>query len=123
MLLNLSNHPSTKWSEIQKNAAITQYDNIFDMEFPNIDPEWDNNKVLELAKSYVLKCLELKSKQNLKAVHLMGELTFCTALSILLKKHNINCIVSTTHRIVSFNKQGIKESEFSFCRFREYIIP
>jgi len=123
MLLNLTNHPAERWSEMQKETAVTQFGHIKDMDFPYINPEWDSRQILDLAEFYASKCYELKSKEQLQAVHLMGEMTFCTALVLLLKKHNIKSIVSTTHRNVSFNKEGVKESEFSFCRFREYVLP
>ena len=131
MLLNLSNHPSAQWPEKQKNRANQQFGEIADLPFPVIDPEIDENKIVNLAHKYAEKCLQqfnipvkqqfnIPVKQQLRnAVHIMGELTFCFALVNILQKKGIKCIASTTKRNVVQN--GLtKTSGFSFVRFREY---
>jgi hypothetical protein len=115
MLLNLSNHPSANWPPEQRDIAIREYGSISDLPFPNIDPTADEAAIQALAKDY---CADIK-KRKVKAVHLMGELTFCFALVQLLKKEKINCIASTTHRIAE-EKDGKKITVFQFVRFRKY---
>ncbi len=39
--LNISNHPSDKWTEKQLNSALELADQIIDLPFPNINPTWD----------------------------------------------------------------------------------
>jgi len=36
ILLNISNHPSVKWDNIQKEKAVSDYGEIIDWDFPNI---------------------------------------------------------------------------------------
>ena len=60
---NVSNHPSTKWSEEQKKATIKKAmflseSNIIEIEdilFPNIPPDMDKDDVADLADEYVTK--------------------------------------------------------------------
>lgn len=115
MLLNLSNHPSTNWPESQKKAAIETFGSIEDLPFPQIDPNWDEDKIDELAAEYLLKIMQI----NPAAVHIMGELTFAFKLVDRLKAENIKCVASTTVREAS-EENGIKISVFRFIRFREY---
>jgi hypothetical protein len=123
MLINLSNHPSAKWSAEQKHAAESQFGEIVDLLFPHIPAEWDTAKVSELANDYLYQCKRLlENESKLSAVHLAGEPVFCFVLANLLLKAGINCITSTTERIVMEKNNGTKISEFKFCRFREYLL-
>ncbi|MCR9290713.1 MAG: CRISPR-associated protein [Bacteroidetes bacterium] len=115
MLLNLSNHPSTRWTEEQMNTAIEQYSRIKDLFFPNIPPELGSEGLEELVDQYLQKI----QKENPKAVHLMGEMTFTYRLVTKLKEAGIPCIASTTNRIVE-EKDGKKIVQFQFVQFREY---
>lgn len=116
MLLNLSNHPSSAWSEKQVQLANQQFGEIRDMPFPQIDPEADEAAISELAGDYLERILSLKPK----AVHLMGELTFCFELVHRLKNHGITVLASTTHRISDVLPDGTKISKFEFVQFRQY---
>ncbi|HHH49520.1 MAG TPA: CRISPR-associated protein [Saprospiraceae bacterium] len=115
MLLNLSNHPSTKWTNEQRKAAIQQYGSIEDMPFPQIPPEATSDDVRILAEEYYIKIRQLDPT----AVHLMGEMTFTFALVTKLKAIGINCIASTTNRFVQ-EKDGKKIVQFQFIQFRDY---
>lgn len=64
MLINLSNHPSTKWGKKQKQAAIAQYNEILDLPFPQIEPEATIEYVLELAEKFSAKAKELLNYTN-----------------------------------------------------------
>lgn len=51
----------------------------------------------------------------------MGEQTFAYSLVKRLKNRNINCVASTTKRIVNMDSSGQKkEVIFQFERFRYY---
>ncbi len=115
MLLNLSNHPSTRWTGKQKKTAIVHYKTVKDMSFPQIAPIASKKEVKKLAKVYFEKI----QKSTPFAVHLMGEMTFTYALVKKLKKANIPCIASTTNRIVE-EKDGKKIVQFEFVQFRAY---
>lgn len=115
MLINLSNHPSSKWSDLQIKTAMDLYGPIKDMEFPHIDPNWSIEEVKALALNYFHQINE----ENPSAVHIMGELSFCFTLVTLLKGSGMHCIASTTERIVNQNGDQ-KISNFQFVRFRTY---
>jgi CRISPR-associated Csx2 family protein len=94
-LLNLSNHPSDRWSETQKSTAIEQYEAITDLPFPNIDPGLSNSELDELVSEYFDKVMATQPT----AVHLMGEMTFTHALVQKLKAAGIPCVASTSQRL------------------------
>lgn len=123
MLINLSNHPSANWSENQL-AEAAKYGQVFDLPFPAINPEAESAEILQLAQSFEAKVRHLLSDENaeLNVVHLMGELTFCFALVVLLQKAGIICVASTTSRKTTDHSYGLKSSLFEFVRFREYVI-
>lgn len=116
MLLNLSNHPSSAWPERQMFTAEQNYGKVEDMPFPQVDPNLNEVALDKLVEEYFYKVLERKPK----AVHIMGELTFCVALIKRLQKASINCLASTTHRTTQDLPDGTKVSRFEFVRFRHY---
>ena len=123
MLINLSNHPSKVWSKKQIDIAEKEFTRVIDIDFPNINPEWDTQEVKKLVAQYHEKINETL-KQNFKnkeqnAVHVMGEHTFIFHLVKSLKSSGIICVASTTKRIVE-EKEGKKIVQFSFVKFREY---
>jgi hypothetical protein len=121
MLINLSNHPSTNWQPEQL-AAAQSFGEVVDLPFPSIPPEWDTEKVANMAYEYLDKCkLLFHSKNANNVVHLAGEPIFCFVLAQLLLKENIVCLTSTTQRIVT-EKNDMKTSEFRFGCFREYKL-
>jgi hypothetical protein len=116
MLINLSNHPTTKWSTAQQSTAEYYYHHtIEDIPFPDINPEWNKDEIGRLATEYRDTIL----LKNPAAVHIMGEMTFTYALVTLLKDAGIKCIASTTDRIVE-EVDGKKVATFRFVQFREY---
>lgn len=115
MLLNLSNHPSSNWSESQLNTAIQTYGSVEDLPFPNIPPEWDRDRVLQLADDYTARIALSKAS----AVHIMGELVFTHLLVTRLEEIGIPCIASTTERIVEM-EGDVKKIRFGFIQFRSY---
>ena len=117
MLLNLSNHPSSAWSEAQREAALSQFEEIEDMPFPQIDPHATTEDIQDLAQQYA-KRLHNRFEYGQTAIHIMGEMTFTFAL-VTAFKNSFECYASTTER-VSEEKDGIKTSVFRFVQFREY---
>ncbi len=121
MLINLSNHPSQNWDKKQIEAATKNYGEIVDIDFPQIDPEWDTSRIMKLAEEY-LEIVQNKIHQNPDtqvAVHLMGEIIFCFCLAIMLENAKIQCVASTTRRN-AIVKNGVKTSVFEFVKFRNY---
>ncbi|MBQ8702266.1 MAG: CRISPR-associated protein [Prevotella sp.] len=116
MFINLTNHPSSGWSQEQREAA-RQYGEIVDISFPIIEPYFTKAEVEELAD------ITVETIKNLDAnpvVHVMGEMTFTYAIVVRLKSQGITCVASTTERLVKILPDGKKVSEFKFVQFREY---
>ena len=126
LFINLSNHPSQKWSSKQIERALEIVDNcpIIDMQFPNIDPEMSTNEVQDLAGNYIDKILDLLNDYECDncIVHIMGEMTFVYNFVDIVKNYygKITCVASTTRRIVSEDENGVKKSTFEFVNFRRY---
>ncbi|MBO7203043.1 MAG: CRISPR-associated protein [Paludibacteraceae bacterium] len=119
MLINLSNHPSTQWSEKQKKASVI-YGEILDLPFPIVDETADEAYIRMLAEKYLQIILEIAKTERV-VVHVMGELTFTFLLVSFLLKNDIKCMASTTKRIVKEDKAK-KEVVFCFEKFRNYEI-
>ena len=145
MLINLSNHPSGSWSDAQRAAAMDQYGEVKDMDFPNIPPTWTHEQVETCAWNYWAEIsfqLEGQAKNHpdncpqpfgtlgglgcvcpQNAVHLMGETSFVVAFARYWDEFtggplNLNMICSTTERIVTQLPDGTKQSAFRFVGFR-----
>lgn len=119
MLINLSNHPISHWSDDQKKVANNRYGQVIDMQFPTVDPAGDEKYIKSLVKKFLSKIQNLTQDSSIVTVHIMGEMTFTFAMVVELQKLGIKCIASTTNRIV-LEENGIKTSEFQFMKFREY---
>ncbi len=121
MLINLTNHPSAKWTEEQLEAAKSLFGTVVDLQFPNIPPDISTNDIIVIAIKYLQEIEKLlrNSSDPLNAVHIMGEMVFTYHLVNLLKKHDIVAVASTTERIVE-EENGVKVSKFKFVKFREY---
>ncbi|MBK9270718.1 MAG: CRISPR-associated protein [Saprospiraceae bacterium] len=121
MLINLSNHPSSKWSSEQLDAAEKSYQLIEDIPFPHVPPEAETFEVEAMAFELFENIkLHLGSPRWLDAIHIAGEMTFTMAFVALAQRQGFNCISSTTKRIVEDKPDGSKISVFKFCRFRTY---
>ena len=118
-LINLSNHPSTKWPDEQRKAA-EPYGKIIDIDFPMIDPTKDDNHIRQLAVNYLNKILNYRQKYHV-TVHLMGEMNFTFTLLQLLQEYHIPCVASTTCRNVIEKELGQKITTFEFVQFRKYF--
>ena len=116
MFINLTNHPSSGWSQDQLNAA-QKFGEIVDISFPVIEPFFSKAEVDELADITVE---EIKNLDNNPVIHVMGEMTFTYAIVARLKTRGITCVASTTERLVKMMPNGKKISEFKFVQFREY---
>ncbi len=123
MLINLSNHHSSTWEFKQKKSAIDQYGSVKDLPFPDVDPMYNELAIKILAKNTTKLCVEIFEHCIEKlphAVHIMGEMTLTFAIVCELQKNKIKCIASTSKRQVQEDQNGWKNSNFKFCRYREY---
>ena len=128
MLINLSNHSLSSWSDKQKIVAQQQFGQIVDLAFPSIQPEAGLKQVKSLATAYVQKCLEMlgdkatdeHARPIQQAVHIMGEMTFVYQFIRQISEYGILCVASTSNRIVETEENGRKISRFEFVRFRAF---
>lgn len=119
LLINISNHPVSLWSEKQIEAAKV-FGNLIDMPFPDISPLSDENEIDKQSENYKNRIMSMKDKDVKVSVHLMGEMTFTYSLARKLIENDIDCYASTSKRMVSYNDDGDKVTHFEFARFRKY---
>lgn len=119
IFINLSNHPSTLWSQEQLQAA-NKFGACIDIPFPMVAPDASKEQVASLAEEYFNKIKEVSKGIKEITVHLMGEMTFVYSLLRLLHKAGIRTVASTTERQTKDLGNGQKESQFRFVQFRDY---
>lgn len=119
MLINLSNHPYSLWSDKQKKAA-SLYGECIDLPFPQIDAMADELNIKEIVDQYFTK-IQTQAAGSPVTVHLMGEMTFSFSLIKRLQQSGIPCIAATSARQVKDFGSGRKEIVFKFKRFRKYF--
>jgi hypothetical protein len=115
MLLNLTNHPSPRWTEKQLSAANDIYGGVVDLPFPNIPSGATTEAVDALAEEYVQKVMAAAPV----AVLLQGEFTFVYALTARLQARGMTVVVGTSERNVE-EREGKKIVQFNFVQFRAY---
>ena len=120
MLINLSNHPHSKWDTPQLQAA-SKYGDILDLPFPTIPATLDTSELIVMAIEYLKKCDEIASIYQHTVVHIAGEPVFCFLLIQLLLKNGYTCITSTSERVVTENGNK-KISTFVFNQFRNFKL-
>ena len=105
--------------ETQTTAALAFGEELVDMPFPTIDPEWDEARISDLVDEYVHLIVDAGRGYASVTVHLMGEFTFCYALVHRLSAVGIRCVASCTRREVHSTDQGLVHA-FHFVQFRAY---
>lgn len=124
LFINYSNHPTSKWSEEQLNAAKEMADRVVDESFPQINPEATEFDVIDLAKSEINRLFQTYSGYDEFVIHIAGEMTFTAYFVSQINKWwaaDAICITSTTKRDVVENSDGSKTVKFGFVRFRQYL--
>jgi hypothetical protein len=123
MLINLTNHPSKKWTTQQITVAKQLFGTIADIDFPAINPNATSSEIDEIAHEYFTKTVayfdQCANTTHTNAVHIQGEFTFVFRLVTMLKTSGISCVASTSNRKVEL-VEGKKVVEFNFIQFREY---
>lgn len=119
MLINLSNHPSDKWSELQTAAANELFGEIVDLPFPQIEPDATKADIAQIAQDYLIRVDQLGEPIN-TAIHIGGEMTLTYALVNLLQNVGYRCYASTSRRESIEIEPGKKTVIFQFVAFREY---
>ena len=119
MFINISNHPSTKWSPEQLAAAGEE---VVDLGFPSVLPEGKDGYMSALVWEWAEKVRALACEPGSRAltgvtIHLMGETGFVCRLGLELRYGGAKVVHSTTAREV-VERNGVKESVFRFVQFR-----
>lgn len=117
--INHTNHPSSRWEEGQRQAAEA-YGTIDDLPFPAIPADGTEEEVRRLAEENAETILARRPS----AVLVQGEFSYTFALVRILKEAGIPTLSACSERHVTErtdeNGETIRESRFSFCRFRAY---
>lgn len=120
MLLNLTNHPQCLWNEEQLIAARVLWTHVVDFPFPNVNPEWDEQKLTEATQETFCAAMALHPD----AVLCQGEMSMTFLLIALFERQHIPCYTACSQRQSSeqVNADGTveKRSIFRFVRFRRY---
>ena len=119
--INLTNHPSSLWSDEQLDSA-RQYGRIVDMPFPAVDPAAGPAEIALIADT----CVEKIRAYEEPTVLVQGEFTLTFNLVTRLKAEGIRTLAACSERRVveSKSEDGTatrKSVIFRFRRFREYI--
>jgi len=120
MFINFTNHPSTKWSQEQRDAASV-YGEVYDMQFPEVDPDGDEGYIRELAGKYADEIINYRPA----AVICQGEMSLVFAVAKMLIERGVTTLAACSKREVreSVGEDGetMKYAEFRFVRFRRYM--
>lgn len=126
MLINLTNHPSDKWADDQKNCAIELYGELKDLPFPMVPTSAGVPEVIVTADGIIDNILKIKEESSTAetfAVMAQGEFTLTYAVVNRLKSMGITVISAVSERIVMEqveNGEVRKTVIFRFAGFREY---
>lgn len=127
IFINYSNHPSSKWSSEQLQAAkdlCHKFNpeaevSIMDVPFPSINPS-DSTGQLRTQAARQVREFEKLSLDHRVILHVMGEMCYTHNVVKLAEQAGICCVASTTERLSVENPDGTKTVAFKFCQFRQY---
>lgn len=114
MFINLSNHSSDNWDELQLREA-ERYGKIEDIPFPQISGLMSRGEIIQLAEEMV----QMIVKKSPSAVMCQGEFTLTYNIVKGLKENGIKVLAACSERMVEENK-NTKIVRFKFNQFREY---
>jgi hypothetical protein len=118
ILINISNHPSARWSEEQKRG----WDRIIDIPFPPISPEWGEETVHQMSYDIREQVEKIKAEVGIPFVMVQGEFSLCYLLYEKLRNSGYKIAIPTTARQVVEESQPdgsvVKKNIFRFVRWR-----
>ncbi len=115
VFLNISNHPSDKWTIEQTKAAKEFAISIVDVKPPPVPPVYSIEKVEKLCSTLLKSIPELTTHAMVST-----EYTLTAAIVRRLQKKDIVCFAATTERKVIEISSNQKQVVFKFIRFRKY---
>lgn len=119
VFINLTNHPSSKWSEKQL-AAAKEYGEVIDIPFPVIDPYADSAEIDRAVDEYFSKI----TKYDSPTVLIQGEFIFTYRMISRLKENGIKtvagCSIRQSSEVIDADGVTNKKVRFDFIAFKEY---
>lgn len=121
MFINVSNHPTPKWSEEQLRAAKLLGGEVADVQFPNVPPTASALEVKAMAEKLSQDLLDRYGRGNTFIVS--GEQCLATLTGCYLTREGNRVVAASTERVSKETTQPDgtvkKETVFSFVQFRE----
>lgn len=120
-MLNISNHPSSKWSSAQLEAArsICWGQEVVDLPFPNVPASAESSEVWEMAAELATEANErLPDDCPRKVAMVQGEASLAFDLTRRLIAAGWIVVVACSERQVVEMGDGTKVARFEFVRFR-----
>lgn len=124
LFINLSNHPSAKWSAKQIDAAKEVADEVVDFAFPNVDPYANEGKIEIMAMDLLTDVEDLCNIVGASFSHaticIAGEFSLVIQFIKLCENLRVgfDVVVATSERNTVINKDGSKTVRFDFVQFR-----
>jgi CRISPR-associated protein Csx16 len=118
VFVNISNHPSDRWSPAQRQAALRYAPEIQDWPFPSVPATAETVTVVAIADDLVAALM--REVPGVTHAMVQGEFTLVQALVRRLEGRGISCLSATTRRELIEDDGGVKTTRFEFVRFREY---
>jgi hypothetical protein len=117
VMVNISNHPSETWGDLQRNKALELASNLVDIQFPLVSPSASDSELVNMANELVENM-----PQNVTTALVAGDFVLTTLIVQALQRKNICCIAAASERKVSYNSDGNKIIEFNFEKYRPYPL-
>ena len=119
VMFNISNHPASKWSKEQIAACNAI---IFDIPFPNINPEataYEMDAACYAYADWLTSLAEGLDKSNV-TFHIAGQQGALFRIVGFLKMGGHNVVFASSKRIVETHEDNSKTVRFEFTQFTSY---
>ena len=120
IFLNISNHPSDKWDEKQRAAALAIADEIVDIPFPMVCPKDTQEDIQNISHRLIWDIFE--NGGDIAYAMVQGEFTLTFELVKDLQKRHVICMADCSERNTIVHEDGTKTVQFGFVQFREYSL-
>lgn len=118
ILLNVSNHPSSKWESKQIEASKEYGSHIIDIPFPQLKKDSNREKCCSELVESILNYV--KESKKVVTVHIMGEMALTFHVVNQLQSMGIPCVSSFSERVSIEKGLNTKESSFNFEYFTSF---
>lgn len=122
MFINLSNHPSSKWSSAQLESAfaLTSDNHVMDIPFPAVPSTATTEDIITIADGLHHKVMA----NSPEAIMVAGEFSLAYVMIELCLRAGIKvvaaCSERRTNEVVNEDGTTTKTTVFEFIQFREF---